>query len=309
MRKLELIAGEKDNSQRLDKFLSENINEMTRSALTKLIDEEKVTVNFRKVVKSYKLSAGDIVTVSIDDPEPPDVVAEEIPLDIVYEDDDLLVVNKPKGMVVHPAAGNYSGTLVNALLYHCGDSLSGINGVLRPGIVHRIDKNTSGLLMVAKNDFAHQSLSEQIQSHSFKREYLAVVYGNIKDDRGVINAPIGRHKTDRKKMCVTKENGREAVTRFEVLERFSDFTYLCCMLETGRTHQIRVHMAYIGHPLAGDDVYGPKKVITSLGGQCLHAYLLGFVHPRSGEYMEFTSEVPETFAKFLTKLRNSQKNY
>lgn len=308
MRTIELLAGEENASRRLDKFLSENIDEMTRSALAKLIEEEKVTVNFRQVSKSYLLSGGDIVTVMIDDPEPLDVIAEDIPLDIIYEDDDLLVVNKPKGMVVHPAAGNYTGTLVNALLYHCGDSLSGINGILRPGIVHRIDKNTSGLLMVAKNDFAHQSLSEQIRSHSFKRAYLAVAYGNIKEDSGVINAPIARHKTDRKKMCVNKENGRESVTRYEVLERFSDFTYLRCILETGRTHQIRVHMANIGHPLAGDDVYGPKKVISSLGGQCLHAYLLGFVHPGSGEYMEFESEVPESFAKFLTKLRNSKKN-
>ena len=307
MRTLELIAGENNASQRLDKFLSENIDDMTRSALTKLIEDGNATVNFKTVSKSYKLSAGDLISVKIEDPEPLDVIAEDIPLDILYEDDDLLVVNKPKGMVVHPAAGNYTGTLVNALLFHCGDSLSGINGVLRPGIVHGSDKNTSGLLMVAKNDFAHQSLSEQIQFHSFRREYLAVVYGNVKDDSGAIEAPIGRHKTDRKKMCVTKENGRDAITRYEVLERFSDFTYLRCILETGRTHQIRVHMAYIGHPLAGDDVYGPKKVITSLNGQCLHAYLLGFVHPRTGEYMEFTGEVPETFEKFLTKLRNSNK--
>lgn len=308
MKSIDLVAGSEHISQRLDKFLSENIDEMTRSALTKLIDDGKVSVNSRIVSKSYKLCEGDRIEVLLSDPEPLNVSAENIALDIVYEDDDLLVVNKPKGMVVHPAAGNYSGTLVNALLYHCGDSLSGINGVLRPGIVHRIDKNTSGLLMVAKNDFAHQGLSEQIQDHSFKREYLAVAYGNIKEDAGVINAPIGRHKVDRKRMCVTKENSKEAITRFEVLERFSDFTYLRCMLETGRTHQIRVHMAHIGHPLAGDDVYGPKKVITALCGQCLHAYLLGFVHPRTGEYLEFTSEVPESFEKFLTKLRNTAKN-
>lgn len=308
MRTFEFSAGENHTSQRLDKFLSENIKDMTRSALTKLIDDGRVTVNSAEIAKSYRLSAGDKIRVEIDDPEPLAVAAEDIPLDILYEDGNLLVVDKPKGMVVHPAAGNPDGTLVNALLYHCGDSLSGINGVLRPGIVHRIDKNTSGLLMVAKNDFAHQNLSEQIQSHTFRREYLAIAYGNIKADSGVIDAPIGRHKTDRKKMCVTKENGREALTRYEVLERFGDFTYLRCILETGRTHQIRVHMASIGHPLAGDDVYGPKKVITSLNGQCLHAYLLGFVHPRTNEYMEFTSEVPETFAKFLEKLRNMQKN-
>ena len=308
MKSIDLVVGSEHISQRLDKFLSENIDEMTRSALTKLIDDGKVSVNSRIVSKSYKLCEGDRIEVLLSDPEPLNVSAENIALDIVYEDDDLLVVNKPKGMVVHPAAGNYSGTLVNALLYHCGDSLSGINGVLRPGIVHRIDKNTSGLLMVAKNDFAHQGLSEQIQDHSFKREYLAVAYGNIKEDAGVINAPIGRHKVDRKRMCVTKENSKEAITRFEVLERFSDFTYLRCMLETGRTHQIRVHLAHIGHPLAGDDVYGPKKVITALCGQCLHAYLLGFVHPRTGEYLEFTSKVPESFEKFLTKLRNTAKN-
>ena len=281
---------------------------MTRSSLAKLIDGDQVTVNSRVVPKSCKLSLGDIVIVLIEDPEPLDVSAEDIPLDIVYEDDDLLVVNKPKGMVVHPAAGNFSGTLVNALLFHCGDSLSGINGVLRPGIVHRIDKNTSGLLMVAKNDFAHKSLSEQIRAHSFRREYLAVVYGNIKDDSGVIDAPIGRHKTDRKKMCVTQQNSKPALTQYEVLERFGDFTYVRCVLKTGRTHQIRVHMAYIGHPLCGDDVYGPKKIITELNGQCLHAYLLGFVHPRTGEYMEFTRKPPETFENFLTKLRNSHKN-
>ncbi|MBQ6499466.1 MAG: RluA family pseudouridine synthase, partial [Ruminococcus sp.] len=228
---------------------------------------------------------------------------EDIPLDIVYEDADLLVVNKPKDMVVHPAPGHFSGTLVNALMFHCMDGLSGINGELRPGIVHRIDKNTSGLLVVAKSDKAHAGLSEQIKDHSFTREYLAVAYGNIKEDERTVDAPIGRHKTDRKRMCVTELNSRPAVTHIKVLERYNGFTYILCRLETGRTHQIRVHLAYIGHPIAGDDVYGPSKVITELRGQCLHAYKLGFVHPVTGEYMEFTADPPESFVSFRDKLR------
>ena len=223
-------------------------------------------------------------------------------MEIVYEDDDLLVVNKPKGMVVHPAPGHSSGTLVNALLYHCGDSLSGINGVIRPGIVHRIDKDTSGLLIVAKNDTAHAHLAQQIKEHSFTRIYEAVVYGNVKEDSGTVDAPIGRHPTDRKRMCVTEKNSRNAVTHYEVLARYPGFTHLRLKLETGRTHQIRVHMAYLGHPVAGDPVYGVKKVITSLGGQCLHARVIGFVHPTTGEYLEFTSELPAYFTTFLKKL-------
>ena len=226
--------------------------------------------------------------------------AENIPLDIVYEDADVIVVNKPKGLVVHPAAGHWSGTLVNALMYHCGGSLSGINGEIRPGIVHRIDKDTSGLLMVAKNDFAHLRLSEQIKEHSFTREYETVVCGGIKED-GTVNAPIGRHKTDRKKMCVTPENSREAVTHYFVLERFPGYTHLRVRLETGRTHQIRVHMAYLGHPVAGDPVYGNGKHAW-LEGQCLHAKKIGFVHPRTGEYMEFDSELPDYFRKFLKSI-------
>ena len=214
----------------------------------------------------------------------------------------MLVVNKPKGMVVHPAPGNYTGTLVNALLYHCKDSLSGINGVLRPGIVHRIDKNTSGLLIVAKNDFAHNRLAEQIKEHSFKREYQAIVYGNVKEN-GTVDAPIGRSKKDRKKMCITYENSKNAVTHYEVIQSYGNFTHIKCILETGRTHQIRVHMASIGHPVAGDDVYGPKKVITKLRGQCLHAKVIGFVHPRTEEYMEFNSELPEYFSKFLQEIQ------
>lgn len=223
-------------------------------------------------------------------------------MSIVYEDDDLLVVDKPKGMVVHPAPGNPDGTLVNALLYHCGDSLSGINGVIRPGIVHRIDKDTSGLLIVAKNDFAHVNLAEQIRVHSFTREYRAVVHGNLKQDEGTVNAPIGRSPKDRKKMAVTDRHSRNAVTHYQVLERFGDYTYIKCRLETGRTHQIRVHMAYLGHPLAGDTVYGPKNTPKSLNGQCLHAGLIGFIHPRTGEYMEFSSELPDYFQTFLRTL-------
>ena len=236
-------------------------------------------------------------------PEPVDDTAapEEIPLDIVYEDNDLLVVNKPKGMVVHPAAGNRTGTLVNALLAHCGDSLSGINGVIRPGIVHRIDKDTSGLLIVAKNDAAHRSLATQIKAHSFTREYQAVVYGKLRQDDGTIDAPIGRSTADRKKMAVTEKNSRSAVTHYHVLARYDGFTHVALRLETGRTHQIRVHMAWLGHPVAGDPVYGPKKVIASLGGQCLHAGKIGFEHPRTGEWMEFESPLPPYFTKFLTE--------
>lgn len=283
---------------RLDKFVSEQTEgELTRSAAVKLIEDGCCTVNGKAVQKNYKLKAGDNVIVEIPEAVDVDILPENIPLDIVYEDNDLLVVNKPKGMVVHPAPGHYSGTLVNALMYHCKDSLSGINGEIRPGIVHRIDKDTSGLLIVAKNDTAHKGLASQIKEHSFTREYEAVVNGSIKED-GIVNAPIGRHKTDRKKMCVTAENSREAVTHYFVLENFVDSTHLRLRLETGRTHQIRVHMAYIGHSVAGDEVYGNGKP-KSLMGQCLHAKKIGFVHPVTGEYLEFDSELPEYFKKFL----------
>ena len=230
------------------------------------------------------------------------VEPENIPVEVVYEDEDILIVNKKKGMVVHPAVGNYRGTLVNALLFHCKGSLSGINGTIRPGIVHRIDKDTSGLLIVAKNDFAHKKLAEQIKVHSFSREYEAIVYGGFKNESGTINAPIGRHKVDRKKMAVTRENFRPAVTHYKVIKRYKGFTHLRLRLETGRTHQIRVHMAYIGHPVAGDKVYGPKKVIQELEGQCLHAKMIGFIHPRTEKYMEFESELPVYFKKFLAKI-------
>lgn len=283
--------------------MSERLEELTRTAAEKLAISGEVCKSGVALSKSYKVRAGDCIAVTIPAPVEAEVLPEAIPLDIVYEDADLLVVNKPKGMVVHPAAGNPSGTLVNALLAHCGDSLSGIGGVIRPGIVHRIDKDTSGLLIVAKNDFAHVRLAEQIKAHSFTREYEAVVYGNVKQDEGVIDAPIGRHPTDRKKMAVTEKNSRSALTRYEVIARYQGFTHVRLILETGRTHQIRVHMAYLGHPVAGDERYGPKKGIRELHGQCLHAKKIGFRHPRTGEWLDFDSELPPYFQSFLEKLR------
>ena len=292
---------------RLDKFISIADVGLSRSAAVNLIDNSGVTVNEKQVDKKYKLSAGDIVVLQIPDPVAYEAKAENIPLDIVYEDDYLLVVNKPKGMVVHPAAGNYDGTLVNALLYHCGDSLSGINGVLRPGIVHRIDKDTSGLLIVAKNDFAHAHLANQIKDHSFTREYEAVVFGNLKDDKGTVDAPIGRNPNDRKKMCVTAKNSKNAVTHYSVIRRYKGYTHIKCILETGRTHQIRVHMAYLGYPVAGDNVYGVKNEKVSFVGQCLHARKIGFIHPKTEKYLEFSSQLPDYFSEFLTKLNNISK--
>lgn len=291
--------------ERLDKYLSFQMTDFTRNAVAKLIADGNVAVNGSIVNKNYKCRENDEISVTVPAAVPLEAEAENIPIDIVYEDKDLLVVNKKKGMVVHPAAGNYTGTLVNALLYHCKDSLSGINGVIRPGIVHRIDKDTSGLLIVAKNDSAHIHLAQQIKEHSFSRAYQAVVYGNIKEDEGTVNLPIGRSPKDRKKMAVTDKNSKNAVTHFQVIKRYGDFTHIRCVLETGRTHQIRVHMAYFGHPLAGDGVYGPKKVIKSLNGQCLHAGEIGFVHPTSGEYMEFKADLPDYFANFLNKLENN----
>ncbi len=292
---------------RIDKFICENLEDLTRSSVQKIIENGNVLVNGKSVNKNYKCKINDEIEITIPDAVPLDVKAENIPLNIVYEDADLLVVNKPKGMVVHPANGNYNSTLVNALLHHCKDSLSGINGVIRPGIVHRIDKDTSGLLIVAKNDASHLSLASQIKEHSFTRAYEAVLYGNIKEDEITVNQPIGRNPKDRKKMAVTLKNSKSAVTHFYVIKRFGDFTHVRCVLETGRTHQIRVHSAYIGHPVAGDEVYGPKKVITELHGQCLHAKQIGFVHPKTGEYMEFESELPDYFKSFLNKLENKSK--
>jgi len=286
---------------RIDVFTS-LLADITRSRAAKLIEDGFVLINNKTASKNDKLQKGAVVTVTLPDPVSYDVIPQNIPLDIVYEDDDLLVVNKPKDMVVHPAAGNFEGTLVNALMFHCKGSLSGINGVMRPGIVHRIDKNTSGLLIVAKNDLAHNHLAAQIKEHSFTREYEAVVYGNLKNDTGIIDAPIGRHPVKRKQMAVVKQGGRDAVTEYTVIERFGSFTHIKLKLQTGRTHQIRVHMSYLGYPVAGDDVYGPKKVITKLGGQCLHAKKIGFIHPKTNEYMEFDSSLPDYFVKFLKEL-------
>ena len=288
---------------RIDKFLSEQLPDQSRSYLQKLLKEGNVTVNEKPVKANYKVQLSDTVRLELPEPENPDILPEDIPLDILYEDEDVLIVNKPKGMVVHPAAGHYQGTLVNAVMAHCGDSLSGINGVMRPGIVHRIDKDTTGALLVCKNDIAHRDLAEQLKCHSIRRRYRAVVQGNLKEDEGTIEGPIGRHPTDRKKMAINHKNGKDAITHYKVLERFGEATYVECRLETGRTHQIRVHMASIGHPLLGDTVYGSSKNPYHLEGQALHAMILGFVHPRTGEYMEFTAPLPEYFVKLLTKLR------
>lgn len=301
-----ICVNEDTQGERIDKLLSAFSAELTRSAAQKLLSDGCVTIDGKPVSKNYKAKYGDRISVVIPKAKELDVLPEDIPLDIRYEDDDLLVVNKPKGMVVHPAAGNFDGTLVNALLYHCKGSLSGINGVIRPGIVHRIDKDTSGLLIVAKNDFAHLSLAEQIKAHSFSREYQTVVYGHMNADHGTVDAPIGRHPTDRKKMAVTQKNSKNAITHYEVIAAYRDFSHLRVRLETGRTHQIRVHMAYLGHPVAGDPVYGPKKVITSLGGQCLHAGLIGFKHPRSRQYIEVTSELPDYFTSFLRSISHGE---
>ena len=295
-----LKAAPEDTGSRIDKYISDNIAQLTRSAVQGLLSEGAVLAGGKPVAKNYKLRGGEEITLTIPDPEPMDTQPEDIPLDIVYEDADLLVVNKPKGMVVHPAHGNWHGTLVNALLHHCGSSLSGINGVIRPGIVHRIDKNTSGLLIVAKNDRSHLHLAEQIKAHSFTREYEAVACGVFREPSGTIDAPIGRHRTDRKKMCVTPENSRNAVTHYEVLRQYGGYAHLRLRLETGRTHQIRVHLSYTGHPVLGDEVYGkPSKWVE---GQCLHARKIGFIHPSTGEYMEFSSDLPEYFQAVLQKL-------
>ncbi len=301
-----LTVGEDFASERIDKFLSVSMENMSRSAAQKLIDDGNVRVNFMVVTKNYKVKAGDKVAVVVPEPKILEAKPENIPLDIRYEDGDLLVVNKPKGMVVHPAAGNYDGTLVNALLYHCKGSLSGIGGVIRPGIVHRIDKDSSGLLIVAKNDNSHKFLAEQIKAHSFKREYKAICSGAFKNEEGTIDAPIGRHPIKRKQMAVTDKNSKNAVTHYKVLERFKKHTYLSLRLETGRTHQIRVHTAYLGKPVFNDPVYGGRDTTRNFEGQCLHAGKIGFVHP-NGSYLEFESELPEYFKNQLEKLRKSEK--
>ena len=302
-----IFAVEEDsNGIRIDKFISEKTQELTRSAVQKIIENGCVQKNGIIVSKSCCVKTGDRISVVIPEARETQILPQDIPLDVRYEDEDLLVVNKPKGMVVHPAAGNEDGTLVNALMYYCKGGLSGINGEIRPGIVHRIDKDTSGLLMVAKNDFAHVRLAEQIKAHSFTRMYQCVVYGGFKTEGGTVDAPIGRHPTDRKKMTVTQKNSKNAVTHYEVVRSFSEFSHLKVKLETGRTHQIRVHMSYIGHPVAGDPVYGPKKCITELAGQCLHAGLIGFKHPRNGKYIQLESELPEYFTSFLEKIGNER---
>ena len=289
--------------ERLDKWLAapERDLQMTRSAVQLRMEQQAVLVNGTPVPKNYRQRGGDVIEITLPEPEPLTLEPENIPLDIVYEDADLLVVNKHKGMVVHPAPGHATGTLVHALLYHCGDQLSGINGVIRPGIVHRIDRNTSGLLMVAKTDAAHHSLSAQIQAHSFTREYQAVAVGRFREPSGTIDAPIGRHPVDRKKMCVTQKNSKRAVTHYETILAYQKATHLRLRLETGRTHQIRVHLAYLGHPVLGDDVYG--KPYPGLEGQCLHAAKIGFVHPTTGQYLEFESPLPDYFRRVLRQLR------
>ena len=295
---------EKENTGiRIDKYLSDNMEDISRSYLQKLLKDKSITVNNKAIKANYKVQEGDMVSVFVPEPEEPNILPEEIPLDILYEDDSLMVVNKPKDMVVHPSAGHTSGTLVNAVLFHCKGNLSGINGIMRPGIVHRIDKDTTGTLLICKTDTCHRILAEQLKVHSITRKYRAVVQGNLKDDEGTVEGPIGRHTTDRKKMAINYKNGKEAITHYRVLERFGNATYIECRLETGRTHQIRVHMASIGHPLLGDTTYGSSKNPYHLQGQALHAMVLGFLHPVTNEYMEFTAPLPEYFLKLLEKLR------
>ncbi len=300
---ISVVIDSENDGERLDKILSKVLSEYSRSFVQGLFSEGLVQCRNREVTKSFKPKSGDIIEFTVPEPKELSLEPEDIPLEIMYEDSDLLVVNKPRGMVVHPAPGNYSATLVNALLWHCKGNLSGINGVIRPGIVHRIDKDTSGLLLVAKNDSAHVSLSEQISAHSLDREYRAVIHGHLKEKEGTVDAPIGRSQSDRKKMSVTKQNSKIAVTHYKVLEEFKDFSFVALKLETGRTHQIRVHMAHLGHPVAGDPVYGPKNGVTSLNGQCLHAGLLGFIHPSTGEHIKIEAPLPDYFTDFLRRVK------
>ena len=297
-----LRASEESKNQRLDAFLASSLDGLTRSQATRLIESGEVAVNGRAVSKSYKLAGSEGIAVTLPEPEPVEAVPQDIPLDVVYEDADVIVVNKPSGMVVHPAPGHPDGTLVNALLYHCAGTLSGIGGALRPGIVHRIDRDTSGLIIAAKNDAAHQYLSAQLADHTLARTYECIVVGKLREDRGTVDAPIARHPTDRKRMAVVA-GGREAVTHWEVIARYPGYTHVRCRLETGRTHQIRVHMAYIGHPILGDTVYGAKKEVPGLTGQCLHAVGLRFLHPRTHEVVELSCPLPEEFTRMLQKIR------
>ena len=297
-----LRASEESKNQRLDAFLASSLDGLTRSQATRLIESGEVAVNGRAVSKSYKLAGGEDIAVTLPEPEPVEAVPQDIPLDVVYEDADVIVVNKPSGMVVHPAPGHPDGTLVNALLYHCAGTLSGIGGALRPGIVHRIDRDTSGLIIAAKNDAAHQYLSAQLADHTLARTYECIVVGALREDRGTVDAPIARHPTDRKRMAVVA-GGREAVTHWEVIARYPGYTHVRCRLETGRTHQIRVHMAYIGHPILGDTVYGAKKEVPGLTGQCLHAVGLRFLHPRTHEVVELSCPLPGEFTRMLQKIR------
>ena len=297
-----LRASEESKNQRLDAFLASSLDGLTRSQAARLIESGEVAVNGRAVSKSYKLAGGEDVAVTLPEPEPVEAVPQDIPLDVVYEDADVIVVNKPSGMVVHPAPGHPDGTLVNALLYHCAGTLSGVGGALRPGIVHRIDRDTSGLIIAAKNDAAHQYLSAQLADHTLARTYECIVVGALREDRGTVDAPIARHPTDRKRMAVVA-GGREAVTHWEVIARYPGYTHVRCRLETGRTHQIRVHMAYIGHPILGDTVYGAKKEVPGLTGQCLHAVGLRFLHPRTHEIVELSCPLPDEFTRMLQKIR------
>jgi len=304
--KKEIFVTEEISGDRIDKFLSEQCEELSRSFIQKLLKSGEVFVGAKAVKPSYKVTEGDMISFEVPEAVEPEILPEDIPLDIVYEDHDVILVNKPKGMVVHPAAGHYTGTLVNALMYHCKDDLSGINGVMRPGIVHRIDMDTTGVLIICKNDLAHNSIAEQLKEHSITRRYQAIVHGNLKVDEGIVDAPVGRHPQDRKKMCINHQNGKHAVTHYKVLNRFNGYTHIECRLETGRTHQIRVHMSSIGHPLLGDAVYGPAKCPFKLQGQTLHAGILGFVHPRTGEYMEFEAPLPEYFTKLIRGFQGSK---
>lgn len=306
MEEFNLEACDEWIGRRVDKVLSEYFSDYSRSFIRKLFDDDLILVNGKKSKPGYNIKSGDVLDISVPDPVDIQIVPENIPLDIIYEDDDVILVNKPKGMVVHPAPGHYSGTLVNGLMYHFGDSLSGINGEIRPGIVHRIDMDTTGVLVVCKNDNAHRALSEQLHEHSITRKYYAIVHGNIAVDDGTVDAPIGRSPKDRKKMAVNTKNGRRAVTHYHVLERFGGkYTYIECQLETGRTHQIRVHMSSLGHPIVGDEVYGPKKCPFKLQGQTLHAGVLGFIHPSTGKYVEFTADLPDYLKKLISILREN----